>query len=343
MMTTNDFKFGVEIEFAGAMTDVVAERMDRALAGTGERVALERYNHTTRNHWKVTTDATVSRQYDLRSGIGEGGEVVSPVLQGDEGFERLRLVLDALNSVEGVRVDRRCGVHVHLSWGGMDADWVANIVDRYTRHEDLIDSWMAPSRRGSISRWCGAMAPVKQRVDRAKETLTMTTRYLAQAPRYQKVNLQSLMSHGTVEFRQHQGSTEFAKIANWIRFLMGFVDASRHYSSAPLPSRRVRGESRRAYGEVRYNLENAGFQMNYAGGRRWNVTNENGHIAAVLTNDELDEMYRTFDRVLSHRFIEFYDALIETTNRNPAGDSVFNGVPTETVDYLYERMAQFAA
>jgi hypothetical protein len=344
MMTANDFRFGVEIEFTGAMTDEVATSMDAALSESGIRVVLERYNHQTRGHWKVTTDATVSRGYSMRTGVGEGGELVSPVLEGEAGLEQLRVVLDALNAVPGVRVDRRCGVHVHLSWADMNEDWIANIIDRYTRHEAEIDRFVAPSRRGSVSRWCGAMAPVKTAVDNAKAMRRMSRAYLALAPRYHKVNLQSLTSHGTVEFRQHQGSTDYMKISNWIRFLMGFVDSSRDYTEGGRiePQLNIRGQSRRAYGEIRYQFEQAGFTMNYAGGRRWHLCNEGGEVVAVLYNDQLDACY-AYRRRLNHDFIRLFTQIVESASTPQSDDDVFNGVPAETVAFLNQRVAELAA
>jgi len=344
MMTANDFRFGVEIEFTGAMTDEVATSMDAALSESGIRVVLESYNHQTRGHWKVTTDATVSRRYSMRTGVGEGGELVSPVLEGEAGLEQLRMVLDALNAVPGVDVDRRCGVHVHLSWANMNENWIANIIDRYTRHETEIDRFVAPSRRCSVSRWCGEMAPVKREVERAKMMPTIRRRDLAMAPRYHKVNLQSLTTHGTVEFRQHQGSTDYTKISNWIRFLMGFVDASRTYTDGSRiePRLNIRGQSRRAYGEIRYQFEQAGFTMNYAGGRRWHLCNEGGEVVAILYNEQLDACY-AYRRRLNADFLNLFTQIVDSASAPQSDDDVFNGVPAETVAFLNQRVAELAA
>jgi hypothetical protein len=41
------------------------------------------------------------------------------------------------------------------------------------------------------------------------------------------VNLQSYAAHGTVEIRQHQGTTNFKKIEAWVQFLMTMLAASR--------------------------------------------------------------------------------------------------------------------
>lgn len=45
--------------------------------------------------------------------------------------------------------------------------------------------------------------------------------------RYFKVNLMSFQRHGTIEFRQHSGTVNATKIANWVRFLGQFIDNSK--------------------------------------------------------------------------------------------------------------------
>ena len=41
--------------------------------------------------------------------------------------------------------------------------------------------------------------------------------------RYFKVNACSYARHQTIEFRQHQGSTDFEKISNWVNFCAKLV------------------------------------------------------------------------------------------------------------------------
>jgi len=346
MMNTKDFQFGVEIEFANAMTNDVARRLNAALSGYGMEVQLERYGHRTRNYWKVTTDATVSRRYDLRTGVGEGGEVVSPILHGIDGFKQLKRILDAMADIPDLTVDRRCGIQVHLSWDGMDRDWVANVVRRYAHHEDAIDGWMSRSRRDNNSRWCRSVQPVIRQIDDLIE-YNCSMLSLARTDRYRKVNLQSLNSHGTVEFRQHQGSTNYQKVANWVRFLMAFVDQSREYQHSAttsfIPRHFVRGESRRAYGAIRFQIEQLGGSMHYAGGRNWKVLNRDGDVIHRVSNNALDNCYD--GRRLNRLGMQFLSAMAElmAPEAADADDDLFAGVPTNTVTFLNQRAEALAA
>jgi hypothetical protein len=45
--------------------------------------------------------------------------------------------------------------------------------------------------------------------------------------RYIKLNLQSYVKYGTIEFRQHSGTIEFEKMYNWILLTQQMVEAGK--------------------------------------------------------------------------------------------------------------------
>ena len=53
--------FGIEIETAG----ITQERAAKVLRLVGLQVAIEGYNHTTRNHWKIVSDASVQGGFEF--------------------------------------------------------------------------------------------------------------------------------------------------------------------------------------------------------------------------------------------------------------------------------------
>lgn len=355
MNTFNNYKFGVEIEFTGATTQTVADEMQTLLAGTGIAVYREGYNHSTRSHWKVTTDATVTENRNYRDGSGYGGELVSPVLHGEAGLAELKQVLDALNEVDGraVRVDRRCGIHVHLSWDGMTTDHVKEVYKRYAQYEADIDAWMAPSRRGNNSRWCASIATNNSHGLRAVEAYTGTlSRMASLCGRYYKVNLQSLGRYGTVEFRQHGGSTEFDKIGAWVKFLMGFVEASKTTRSGTDITRYKREKRQgNAFGEVRELFAQKGWEVTYAGRGNWKVVDPIGNTRDTLTGDQMFAFYvdgacnyqtgnltRNARTTLTPEFVTYYQSHVGDVQ---VADTLFEGVDQETQDYLMARVAHF--
>lgn len=48
--------------------------------------------------------------------------------------------------------------------------------------------------------------------------------------RYHKVNAEAYKVHKTIEFRQHQGTTDFEKISHWVRFCAKLVGWSKRFA-----------------------------------------------------------------------------------------------------------------
>ncbi len=209
--------FGVELEMVG----ITREQAVRALRLVGIHVESEDYNHTTRTHWKIVPDGSVHG----------GFEVVSPVLQGEEGLEQLRTVVTALDDMGGA-VNRTCGFHVHFDAADLGVEHIRAIVTRYAAHEAEIDAFMPPSRRGNANRYCQSVVGVVQN-SRFCTATTLQELLSVQGGRYFKVNLQSYNTHGTVEFRQHSGTLNAPKAVNWVRLLDSFITETKRRVDAP--------------------------------------------------------------------------------------------------------------
>jgi len=204
-MINNNRKFGIEIELISQLhRPMLAEIINRA----GVPCRAEAYNHNTRNHWKLVTDAS----------LGNGGaELVSPILKGQDGLNQLKKVLDAINENGEVTVNRSTGLHVHHDARDLNGTQMENIVLNYSKFSSNINGVLPRSRRNS--QW----ARIQTSVARSSEN----AHTVADAcPRYSAVNLSSFSRHGTVEFRQHSGSTEYEKIASWIEFTQALVETS---------------------------------------------------------------------------------------------------------------------
>ncbi len=219
-MFNTERTFGIEIEFIGDAIEV-----ETAVRAAGVSCHREGYNHNTRSYWKITTDASV---YQNRSYDNTGWELVSPILKGQEGLDELEKVCKALVTA-GVKVNKTCGLHVHHGAGDFTTDTFKNIIKIYSRFEDTIDSLVSPSRRGTSNSYCRSLNdPTNNHygysIPEALERNTVRAMLQEVPDRYRKLNLQSYLTHGTVEFRQHQGSTDFTKISNWIKLTQAMVE-----------------------------------------------------------------------------------------------------------------------
>lgn len=224
-MAKRNLKFGVEIEFFGVSRQVVSD----ALNSAGVRAYVEGYNHETKGYWKLVTDGSVNRT-GCNNITGGGNEIVSPILYGEEGIAELKLVCKVLEEC-GAKVDKSCGVHVHHDANDFGLENIKNVFKLYYKFLGAIDYMMPISRRKdyqlSIERDRGLTAYCKplsrayvERIDAALSirggNYNTDLQYIC-SDRYHTVNLCSYYKYGTVEFRQHSGSVDGEKVANWVK------------------------------------------------------------------------------------------------------------------------------
>lgn len=229
----NAFTFGCELECIMPV-GMNHMRLAALITAAGVTCYSEGYNHNTHGHWKVVTDGSLGD-------YSRGAEVVSPVLRGDAGLDALSRVCNVLKD-NGVKVNKRCGYHVHVGAREWQVDTFRNLCLLYAGSERFIDSFMAPSRRGAQggNGFCRslrvnhtAMASARTVDDVARAcSQNPGTRYVRDSGRYCKLNLQSFWQHGTVEFRHHQGTVEAEKAVNWVRMCLHMCAAAMQQTAA---------------------------------------------------------------------------------------------------------------
>lgn len=202
--------FGVEVEFFGVSRTLVGQ----ALRAQGVNAQVEGYNHTDKAYWKIITDSSVD---------GEGNELVSPPLSGDKGLAELQTVLKVLNEI-GAKVNKSCGIHVHHDANDFTPATFKNVYGIYGKYEATIDELFPASRRGNSNRFCGQLNNDSLYFDALARIKTLADVGYMFRNRYKKVNFQSYRIHGTIEFRQHAGSTDFDKISSWIILTQAIVE-----------------------------------------------------------------------------------------------------------------------
>ncbi|MDR1553056.1 MAG: amidoligase family protein [Prevotellaceae bacterium] len=208
------YTFGVEIE----CFNVDKERFISLATSKKIKIEAQRYNHDTQQVYKVVSDASI---------VGEKAiECVSPVLKGKKGLNSLKKVCDCLREA-GAKVNKSTGLHIHVGLDNIDFETYKNIFINYAMLEGAIDSFMSESRRGNNNRYCKSLENYlfySQNVTPQNHDDIMEAFH---GDRYCKVNPCSYARHKTIEFRQHQGTTDFEKINNWLNFLMKLIDYSK--------------------------------------------------------------------------------------------------------------------
>lgn len=208
---SSGFTFGVEIE-----CNVARGAIGDAASITGMAYQYEGYNHTDGHaYFKFTSDASVTGANAI--------ECVSPVLKGQQGKSALKNAVDTLNMAHA-SVNRSCGLHVHIGAANLTDQQYANVFNNYYYLETLIDTFMAPSRRADNNQYCKTVAWLDG-LTRAENPVEV--RRCMYGDRYYKINAMSYQRHKTIEFRQHQGTTDYKKILNWVMFCGKLVEWSK--------------------------------------------------------------------------------------------------------------------
>lgn len=213
------YTFGVEIECYNVHHGIIG-----IAARHGLDMRNEGYNHTDhRSHYKLVTDASIHGTDPI--------ECVTPILGNcKQGFDSLKACCDTLNEA-GAKVNRSTGLHVHVG-GQITEQQYCNVFANYYHLESVIDSFMAPSRRNNY--YCKSL---HGNADGIATATTIAEVQRSMSDRYFKINSRSWTAHKTIEFRQHQGSTNYGKISAWARFCIKLVHwSAENRLTAPVTS-----------------------------------------------------------------------------------------------------------
>ena len=221
-------RFGLELEFF----NISQGRVKTLLEAAGIS-CWQSYYEDSGTGWKITDDGSINGDYSV--------ELVSPILSGVEGLREVAKVVKILSDA-GAKVNKSCGLHVHVDANDLSSKVLFNVYRRYALHEDQIDSFMVKSRRENNNEYCKSTRTILDRTTVATDNLSaldaaklMDECYFHgywSGGRYNKVNLCAYLRHGTIEFRHHGGTVNVEKVLSWIMFCVNFVETSKDSESA---------------------------------------------------------------------------------------------------------------
>lgn len=198
------YSFGVEFEGLVRSRTTLQEAMQSA----GFLVWNTGYNHDRTEKWKIATDSSVRAENGF-----ETMELVSPKLFGVPGFNSLKKALELWNGVGG-KVNSSCGLHVHVDAYGWDINLMFELAKIWAKIEvPVLWYLVSPSRRGN--RFCNYLnADYFHVLSRGNYP-----------NRYFSLNVSAFARHKTIEFRLHNGTSEYSKAVSWVIFCLKLVDA----------------------------------------------------------------------------------------------------------------------
>ena len=222
-------KFGIEIECGHATND----RFTTALSLTnidGIHARANNYSGTDYSVWQVKPDGSLR--------IAGGQEIVSPTLPGtDEGIEAVCKVAGYLEGAN-YKVDRSCGLHVHLDAADLSRHECAVIAWRYSLLQDSLKQVLPRSRWDGSNGYASFASSSSLTKITAAASNPQTAAYWTHGERYTAVNLEhahKARSERRIEFRQAGGTVNADKIIGWYRFLCEFVAETVRLVRAPAP------------------------------------------------------------------------------------------------------------
>lgn len=230
--------YGVEIECV-LPAGVTRASLARDITAAGIPCEEQTLNHRVPSKWKTTPDRSVE---GTRSGID--CELVSPPLAGEAGFKEVEINCSVLTQ-RRAQITTDCGLHVHIDARRpreLDLAALKRLALLYIENENWLDATQPQSRRRNENRFCKSIAHIKpELVEQAASPDDLATvllvnrmprpgenenyrRHFYDPRRYVKLNITSTWRIGTVEFRQHSGTTDPVKIRHWVTLAQAMVE-----------------------------------------------------------------------------------------------------------------------
>jgi hypothetical protein len=209
------------------------------------------YTHETMECWKIVTDASVVG--DNNNGVQQHDlcfELVSPVLDGEDGISQLRHMLESIRRL-GIAVNQSCGFHVHVDATHMALPNLQRICQCFIALEDAFDllverTWdnavavartrnHHPRRAADSNQYCRSNRFVfgersnQQIWNQIQDTRSIPHLVNLINPnmdRYRKLNLTNICRNNrpsTIEYRNHGCVDSLLEAESWVRLVLRFT------------------------------------------------------------------------------------------------------------------------
>lgn len=227
-------KFGIEIEMTGitraAAAQVIAGHLNTSATHVGGIYDAFAVRDGDSRQWKVVSDSSIRRE--SRRGESRNAayavEFVSPICKYED-IETIQELIRKLRSA-GAKVNSSCGIHIHIDATPHDVKTLRNIVNIMAAKEDLLYK----SLKVDVHRehYCAKADTRFLDELNAKRPTSMDTlesiwyngrsgrNYHYDESRYHGLNLHSVFSKGTIEFRLFNSTLHAGEIKSYIQLCM---------------------------------------------------------------------------------------------------------------------------
>lgn len=227
-------RFGIEIEMTGitraAAAKVIAGYFDTTATHVGGFYDSYAVRDDQERQWKVMSDASIRAQ--TRRGNTNNSaykvELVSPICRYED-IELLQEIIRKLRAA-GARVNDSCGIHVHVDAGAHNVKTLRNVVNIMAAKEDLLYKVLNVEVerqhycKKADTRFLDEMNRRKPKSMEAMEQIWYNGRsgrndHYDQS-RYHALNLHSVFSKGTIEFRLFNSTLHAGEVKAYIQLCL---------------------------------------------------------------------------------------------------------------------------
>ena len=222
--------FGIEIEMTG-LTRAAAARIIAGYFGTQATHVGGGYDtYTVRDNrnrqWKLVSDASIRcRNGNNRSASRDYSvEFVSPICQ----YEDIETIQELVRKLRagGARVNDSCGIHVHVDASTHTPQTLRNIVNIMASKEDLLYKTLQVQVdrerycQKADTRFLDELNHKRPRTMDEVEEMWYNGRGGRYDSRYHALNLHSVFSKGTIEFRMFNSTLHAGEVKSYIQLCL---------------------------------------------------------------------------------------------------------------------------
>jgi|GEM_PF-3745881 len=154
-----------------------------------------------------------------------GWEIVSPVLRGQFGLEQVQKLIAGLSQISalGLKMSHNTGCHIHLGWSfGLSA--LKRLLHWFFFFEPSLGTLVHPQRLAALHRGYFSRTKINAHCIPIAQNLTGTQILEARSiqelcthiPRNSSINIHSILSLGTIEFRMLEATQDPQLLLLWI-------------------------------------------------------------------------------------------------------------------------------
>lgn len=224
--------FGVELEMTGITRKTAAEVAAAYFGTTSEYIGggYDKYaaKDSTGRLWCFVSDSSI-RVERGRNGEGQQVELVTPILR----YEDIELLQELIRRLRkaGAKTNSSCGIHIHIGADQHTPRSLRNLVNIFTSKQDIIFKALAVD--SGRERYCSKLENrLSESLNKSRPNSMNKVADIWYAgysgdrnahynsSRYHAVNLHSVFTKGTVEFRCFNSTLHAGKVKAYVQFCL---------------------------------------------------------------------------------------------------------------------------